>query len=411
MLSGFVLLGACTEIDDIPAAAANANGVGGIGAAGTSAASAGAAGHAGSAGGANMRAGNAAPPARGGAGDLGTPMGPVDGVAMIGTACTQDPGKACAARGSLTPLVCTAGRWTAGPTCAPSERCDTSSGMTQGTCQPMLLLCAGRQTGEEVCDGYRRRRCGADLLRFDASECPENSHCEAGSPVKCVCDVGHKLDAAGACVSNVECPAAACLPGGHCVVGESDYSCECEVEYEGTGTKACVATGRCAQGSVCTGEYACRSRDMTYVCRGQFADWPMPSSIAGAKAAPNYMPTPDTVVDAVTKLTWQRNLPETYIGCTTGCSWQKAKAYCEQLELAGMSDWRLPTLIELVSILDDNRVMPSIDPDNFPNTPPELFWTASSSAAGADQAWALDFNVFQSNTVPKTNSQRVRCVR
>jgi hypothetical protein len=284
--------------------------------------------------------------------------------------------------------------------------------MTQGLCQPMLMLCAGKKAGDEICDGFRRRRCGPDLLRFEDFDCAPNSHCQSSAAaISCVCDVGFEDDGMGACTRDVECPPSACQPGGQCVIGAGDYSCQCEVEYEGTGTKACVATGRCAQDTVCSAEYTCRSRDTSYVCRGQFADWPMPSSIAGAKAAPSYAPTTDTVKDMVTGLTWQRNLPETYMGCTTGCTWQKAKAYCEKLELEGMSDWRLPALIELVSILDDNRVMPAIDAVSFPNTPAEMFWTSSSVSGASDQAWALDFNVFQSNTLPKTNSQRVRCVR
>lgn len=338
-------------------------------------------------------------------------MAPVDGIATPGAACGSDPAKACTGHDSVMSLSCTGGRWTADAKCAVNQRCDTASGMTQGTCQPMLSLCMDKQTGDSVCDGFRRRRCGQDLLRFEAQDCPENSHCDSTTAVRCVCDIGFKDDGAGMCVNNVMCPATACKPFGQCVVGPTDYSCECDPEFEGTGTKMCVATGRCAQETVCTGEYTCRSREMSYVCRGQFADWPMPSKVAGAKAVPGYTVTGETVKDAVTGLTWQRNLPEMYAGCTSVCSWEKANAYCEKLELEGARDWRLPTLIELASILDDSRVMPSIDAQAFPNTPPEMFWTSSSVANVTTQAWVLNFNIFQADALPKTNSQRVRCVR
>jgi hypothetical protein len=149
---------------------------------------------------------------------------------------------------------------------------------------------------------------------------------------------------------------------------------------------------------------------MAYVCRGQFADWPMPST-TGTKAAPSYMPSQETVHDAVTNLTWQRNLPSTYAGCTAFCTWDKAKAYCDALVLEGADDWRLPTMIELVSILDDNTVMPSIDAEVFPNTPSENFWSASPNAGDPNQAWGVGFAAFQVLPRAKTDNLRVRCVR
>lgn len=409
MLGGFVLLGGCTEISVVQAPANSAGASGAAGAAGMHSAAAGTNASAPLAGTAARSGGAPAPPPRAGTG--AEPVAAVDGVAMLGAACVPEDAKACAAREGAMALVCKGGSWVA-EACSGTQRCDTAPGMTQGTCQPTLALCSGKRAGDAVCDGFRRRRCGANLLRFEAFDCAPNAHCvEASSAVSCACDLGFKDDGSGGCVGNIECPPAACLPGGQCVVGASDYSCECDVEYEGTGTKQCTPTGRCAEDTVCTGEYACRSRNMSYVCLGQFADWPMPSSVPGAKLAPSYMATADTVKDTVTGLTWQRNVPEMLAGCGALCSWQKAKTYCEKLELEGASDWRLPSLIELGSILDDNRVMPAIDPDNFPNTPSEPFWTASSSAEASDQAWSVDFGLFQVAPASKTAGRRVRCVR
>ena len=341
----------------------------------------------------------------------GAPQGAVGGVAMAGVACPVEGARACAARDSTGTLACSRGKWVAAANCASNQRCDTTAGPTQGTCLPMLSLCAGKKTGDPVCDAYTRRKCGSDLLRFEEFGCAEHAHCEGTSVVKCACDLNYKLDDAGACVPDVQCPPNACLPGGACVPGATDYSCECGVDFAGTGTKACTITGRCAEANTCIGDYVCRNRDQTYVCLGQFADWPMPSRLSGAKAAPMYMPTADTVVDVVTGLTWQRNLPEMYPGCTQVCTWDKAKAYCDALQLEGWSDWRLPTRIELVSILDDDAIMPSIDEEAFPATPADTFWTASSFAGGSNQAWVVKFGAFQSTAEPKNNGFRARCVR
>lgn len=345
-------------------------------------------------------------------GGSGAQLQPVmGGVAMPGTPCAPEAAKVCVAREGVGTLVCTNGKWTAGPNCAANQRCDTSEGMTQGTCLPMLSLCTGKKVGDAVCDSWTRRRCGNDLLRFEEFGCVENAHCENMGGVKCVCNVRYKDNGAGACVPDVMCPANACRPGGECVPGDTDYSCECAVDFEGTGTKACVPTGRCAEPNICTAEYLCRNKDATYVCHGQFADWPMPSSVMGAKAAPSYMPTVDTIVDTVTGLTWQRNLPELYPECAKACTWDQAKAYCGSLQLEGHKDWRLPSRIELISILDDDAVMPSIASEPFPNTPPEAFWTASTFAGSNVKAWTVKFGTFQSTAEPKASAFRVRCVR
>lgn len=43
-------------------------------------------------------------------------------------------------------------------------------------------------------------------------------------------------------------------------------------------------------------------------------------------------------------------------------TWQNALKYCEGLALAGHTDWRLPNVRELLSIVDYGRYDPSIDP-------------------------------------------------
>ncbi len=66
-----------------------------------------------------------------------------------------------------------------------------------------------------------------------------------------------------------------------------------------------------------------------------------------------------TVLDVNTGLIWQQTPP------LEGMTWAEAKEYCENLELGGYTDWRLPTLKELFSISDFSEGWPYIDTTYF----------------------------------------------
>ena len=156
-----------------------------------------------------------------------------------------------------------------------------------------------------------------------------------------------------------------------------------------------------------------------------FAEWPMPSALEGSKTKPSYSAEQDTVTDNVTGLVWQRNLPATYDTCAetyepdTGvpgeaCNWLNAKAYCESPAVTnalGGTGWRLPSKIELESLLDETRsAPPMIDTSAFPNTPPQHFWTSTPHVSRG--AWYVDFEFGGSfNYVVVSGTFRVRCVR
>ena len=111
-----------------------------------------------------------------------------------------------------------------------------------------------------------------------------------------------------------------------------------------------------------------------------------------------------TVYDKKTKLTWQQTVP------STTYDWDGAKAYCAQVgaTLAG-TGWRLPTLKELMSIVDYSRYDPAIDPTAFPSTPSDYFWSSSPLAGSSSSAWLVRFTVGYPDYVG--NAAYVRCVR
>ncbi len=91
-----------------------------------------------------------------------------------------------------------------------------------------------------------------------------------------------------------------------------------------------------------------------------------------------------TVTDHKTGLIWQKGEP----GYMT---WQSALNYCENLNLANNSDWRLPNIKELESLTDDTRYNPAIDTNFFPNAHASNYWSSATFAANPRNAWYVNF--------------------
>ena len=110
-----------------------------------------------------------------------------------------------------------------------------------------------------------------------------------------------------------------------------------------------------------------------------------------------------TVTDNVTGLIWQKS------DDGTTRTWQQALDYCNDLTLAGNSNWRLPTRREL-HIVDYGRFDPSADP--VFNSMPFLYWSASSNLGlpGLNLAWGVNFHSGGAYSVFKTDNHFVRCV-
>ena len=112
-----------------------------------------------------------------------------------------------------------------------------------------------------------------------------------------------------------------------------------------------------------------------------------------------------TVTDIETKLMWQQ--------ATAGkWDWYDAKPYCERLSLAGYTDWRLPKLDELKTLVDRDQNMPRINHTYFPDTVWSFYWSSicpwyheATHAFGVNFASGDDYGDY------KTDSWYVRAVR
>ena len=112
----------------------------------------------------------------------------------------------------------------------------------------------------------------------------------------------------------------------------------------------------------------------------------------------------ETVHDNGTLLTWERN------ASTTLHLLDDAAAYCADLELGGATNWRVPSLGELTTLLDvRSTTAASVDttafPGDFPDVEDFAFWAQGS--------WLLDFEPTAPEPmhVGSLTTARVRCVR
>ncbi|MBN2344628.1 MAG: DUF1566 domain-containing protein [Deltaproteobacteria bacterium] len=146
--------------------------------------------------------------------------------------------------------------------------------------------------------------------------------------------------------------------------------------------------------------------------------------VRGGSTAPLNRYTRDTstanqpvVDDATTGLSWQGcTAGQTGDNCDEGTSidfdeWAESLDYCETLNWGSFSDWRLPNINELRSIVITESVWPIIDEFVFPETPSDTFWTSTSDNRYHSNAWSIDFLDGETEDNFKGNSFHARCVR
>lgn len=110
------------------------------------------------------------------------------------------------------------------------------------------------------------------------------------------------------------------------------------------------------------------------------------------------------VSDSATGLEWQDN----EIGTTT--NWQGAIDRCEALTLGSHSDWRLPNLNELKSIVDRSKVNLAIK-DGFINTSSSRYWSSTTNEGSRFFAWVVRFDFGGVSRYTRGSKLFVRCVR
>ena len=114
----------------------------------------------------------------------------------------------------------------------------------------------------------------------------------------------------------------------------------------------------------------------------------------------------EVVKDSLTGLMWQTRQ---FKDNTDEISkFEDSLSYCENLEYAGFSDWRLPNKNELASLADYDKYHPA---SSFPEMTNRSFRTSTSDAKNIGNAWYVTFYEGIVNFEGKETGTFVRCVR
>ncbi len=94
-----------------------------------------------------------------------------------------------------------------------------------------------------------------------------------------------------------------------------------------------------------------------------------------------------------------------------------AATYCTQLRLGGYSNWRVPSVEELMGISDKSKVNNGVDKlensidAQFLYTNGDIYWSSTSLKSESSKAWTVKFDYGSNRWNNKSDAYFVRCVR
>jgi hypothetical protein len=113
-----------------------------------------------------------------------------------------------------------------------------------------------------------------------------------------------------------------------------------------------------------------------------------------------------TITDNVTGLMWQAQDNGVLM------TWSAAGSYCTGLLVGGYSDWRLPSVGELQSIVNYGTFNPAITQTYFPSTAIySNYWSSTTSVGGLASAWVVKFDTGIAFDFGTASNASTRCVR
>lgn len=120
----------------------------------------------------------------------------------------------------------------------------------------------------------------------------------------------------------------------------------------------------------------------------------------------NFIKSENIVIDIKKNLMWQDN--QENVEFTE--NWTLSKEYCSSLTLNGYTDWKLPSIKELQSIVDISKKKPSINSE-FKFVVPSSYWSKSQDLVNKNNAWYVGFKTGATFRDSKDYDCYIRCIR
>ena len=134
-------------------------------------------------------------------------------------------------------------------------------------------------------------------------------------------------------------------------------------------------------------------------------------AVHAAAPAGRYTVSGGTVIDSKTKLTWQQ------VPASSTMTMAAAESYCASSSLSaalGGTGWRLPTVKELLTLVDTSVASPgpTVDSAYFASGPSNVFGSSTLVAHSSTHVWSVIFTYggVSDSSSPNT-ALSVRCVR
>jgi len=119
----------------------------------------------------------------------------------------------------------------------------------------------------------------------------------------------------------------------------------------------------------------------------------------------------DVIIDLATGLMWVADFES--IGGNEGVAihWSGALFTGCSLVFAGFSDWRIPNVLEFMSILNFEETTPALYPDLWRVDPTETYWTSTTYKSFITKAYCIMINIAAMTFTDKVNTNYMLCVR
>ena len=112
-----------------------------------------------------------------------------------------------------------------------------------------------------------------------------------------------------------------------------------------------------------------------------------------------------TIKDTKLRLMWQKD------GSQNTMNFSDAEKHCKESRVGGFSDWRLPSIDELESLVDRTKYKPAIISTLFNVKTDDWYWTGTQFAGDSGDAWIVNFYYGHVYWSDKDSSNYVRPVR